>query len=277
MTTAYTISEKCNSSEEWTMLSFKPDLAKYGMECLEDDTVSLMKTCVVDLAGCLGNRGEVELNGTRLPIKTFEDYVKLYPGTSTGIYEKVNDKWEIFVCLSDGQFKQSYLWVFVNALVDNPDFHWQTKANLTTTDKGIFGSPCELTHESLKRKDLQQKYPDALTNLRLLTDYGATVLHGVDARKMSEHPRLRGRTYDFIIYNFPHAGFIGDESTQAVINKHRELVRGFFLNVVCMLSPEGQCHVTHKRKAPFSQWHIPKLAHECGLGLIECADFNGYV
>ncbi|PWA86881.1 hypothetical protein CTI12_AA137540 [Artemisia annua] len=125
-------------------------------------------------------------------------------------------------------------------------------------------------------KDLQQKYPDALTNLRLLTDYGATptVLHGVDARKMSEHPRLRGRTYDFIIYNFPHAGFIGDESTQAVINKHRELLRGFFLSVVPMLSPEGQCHVTHKRKAPFSLWHIPKLASECGLGLIECADFN---
>ncbi|PWA95232.1 hypothetical protein CTI12_AA023060 [Artemisia annua] len=123
-------------------------------------------------------------------------------------------------------------------------------------------------------KDLREKYPDALANIRLLTDSGATVLHGVDARKMSEHPSLRGRTYDFIIYNFPHAGFIGDESTPAVINKHRELVRGFFLNAVSMLSPEGQCHVTHKRKPPFNQWHIPKLASECGLGLTDCADFS---
>ncbi|PWA34413.1 DNA topoisomerase 2 [Artemisia annua] len=186
MTTAYTISEKCNSSEEWTMVSFKPDLAKYGMECLEDDTVSLMKTRVVDLAGCLGNRGEVELDGTRLPIKTFEDYVKLYPGTSTRIYEKVNDKWDICVCLSDGQFEQvsflnytptmnggshvdcitsqitrhlqkivifepnnikSYLRVFVNALIDNHAFDSQTEENMMTTDKGIFGSTCELTHE----------------------------------------------------------------------------------------------------------------------------------
>ncbi|PWA37241.1 heavy metal-associated isoprenylated plant protein 41 [Artemisia annua] len=80
--------------------------------------------------------------------------------------------------------------------------------------KKMVGNICDSTN------DLQQKYPDALTNLRLLTDYGATVLHGVDARKMSEHPRLRGRTYDFIIYNFPHAGFIGDESTQAVIKEN---------------------------------------------------------
>ncbi|PWA88766.1 topoisomerase II [Artemisia annua] len=188
MKTYHETIEECKSSEKWTMFSFKPDLAKYGMECLEDDTVSLMKRRVVDLAGCLANRGEVELDGTRLPIKTFEDYVKLYPGTSKRIYEKVNEKWDICVCLSDGQFEQvsflnytatlnggshvdyitsqitrhlqkivvfepnnikSYLWVFVNALIDNPAFDSQTEENLTTTDKGIFG--CELTHEFLKR------------------------------------------------------------------------------------------------------------------------------
>ncbi|PWA52767.1 DNA topoisomerase 2 [Artemisia annua] len=196
----------CKSSEKWTMVSFKPDLAKYGMECLEDDTVSLMKRRVFDLAGCLGNRGEVELNGTRLPIKTFEDYVTLYPQTSTRIYEKVNDKWEICVCLSDGQFEQvsflnyiptmkggshvdcitsqiighieaifnhepndikSYLWVFVNALVDNPDFDSQTKENLTTTDKGIFGSTLFAPDVKLKKTDGKRK---GKLNIPELTD-----------------------------------------------------------------------------------------------------------
>lgn len=85
MRTCTTTSKVCNSGEKWTMFSFKPDLAKYGMESLEDDIVSLMKRRVFDLAGCLGNRGEVELNGTRLQI-TFEDYVKLYPGTSTRFF-----------------------------------------------------------------------------------------------------------------------------------------------------------------------------------------------
>ena len=46
---------------------------------------------------------------------------------------------------------KSYLWVFVNALIDNPAFDSQTEENLTTTDKGIFGSTCELTPEFLKR------------------------------------------------------------------------------------------------------------------------------
>nr|GEW87826.1 DNA topoisomerase 2-like [Tanacetum cinerariifolium] len=48
---------KCKNSENWTMVSFKPDLAKFGMECLEDDTVALMKRRVIDLAGYLG-KGE---------------------------------------------------------------------------------------------------------------------------------------------------------------------------------------------------------------------------
>ena len=69
---------KCKSGENWTMVSFKPDLSKFGMECLEEDVVALMKKRVVDLAGCLGKTVKVELNGKRVPPKTFEDYVKLY-------------------------------------------------------------------------------------------------------------------------------------------------------------------------------------------------------
>ncbi|GKC49910.1 DNA topoisomerase 2 [Tanacetum coccineum] len=45
---------------------------------------------------------------------------------------------------------KSHLWVFVNALIDNPAFDSQTKENLTT-NKGSFGSECELTPEFLKK------------------------------------------------------------------------------------------------------------------------------
>lgn len=76
---------KCKNGENWTMVSFKPDLSKFGMICLEDDVVALMKKRVVDLAGCLGKTVKVELDGKRVPPKTFEDYVKLYlpPSTDT--------------------------------------------------------------------------------------------------------------------------------------------------------------------------------------------------
>ncbi|KAK7826200.1 dna topoisomerase 2 [Quercus suber] len=69
---------KCKESENWTKVSFKPDLAKFNMTHLEDDVAALMKKRVFDLAGCLGKSVKVELNGTRVPVKSFTDYVNLY-------------------------------------------------------------------------------------------------------------------------------------------------------------------------------------------------------
>jgi DNA topoisomerase-2 len=65
---------KCKESENWT----KPDLEKFNMTHLEDDVVALMKKRVIDLAGCLGGSVKVELNGSRVPVKSFTDYVNLY-------------------------------------------------------------------------------------------------------------------------------------------------------------------------------------------------------
>ncbi|XP_028117416.1 DNA topoisomerase 2-like [Camellia sinensis] len=69
---------KCKESENWTKVTFKPDLAKFNMTHLEDDVVALMKKRVIDLVGCLGKTVKVELNGKRIPIKSFLDYVNLY-------------------------------------------------------------------------------------------------------------------------------------------------------------------------------------------------------
>lgn len=40
---------------------------------------------------------------------------------------------------------------------------------------------------------------------------GATVLHGIDAKRMKDHTSLKLRRFDRIIFNFPHAGFKGKE------------------------------------------------------------------
>ncbi|KAF5946038.1 hypothetical protein HYC85_016266 [Camellia sinensis] len=69
---------KCKESENWTKVTFKPDLAKFNMTHLEDDVVALIKKRVIDLAGCLGKTVKVELNGQRIPVKSFLDYVNLY-------------------------------------------------------------------------------------------------------------------------------------------------------------------------------------------------------
>ncbi|MQM00366.1 hypothetical protein Taro_033099 [Colocasia esculenta] len=197
------IISKCKEGENWTKITFKPDLAKFNMTELEDDVVALMKKRVVDLAGTLGKTVKVELNGQRLPVKTFQQYVDLYLKSADKgrldslprIYE-ANDRWEVCVSLSEGQFQQvsfvnriatikggshveyitsqitshvtaivqkknknanlkphtvkNHLWVFVNALIDNPAFDSQTKETLTTR-QGSFGSKCELSSGFLKK------------------------------------------------------------------------------------------------------------------------------
>jgi hypothetical protein len=50
------------------------------------------------------------LNGTRLPIKSFADYCDLYLGPKENgvprIHERVNDRWELVISATDGQFQQ---------------------------------------------------------------------------------------------------------------------------------------------------------------------------
>ncbi|RZC81985.1 hypothetical protein C5167_044563 [Papaver somniferum] len=195
---------KCKASDNWTKVTFKPDLAKFNMTHLEADVVALMKKRVIDIAGCIGKTVKVELNGDKIPIKSFGDYVKLYMDSAaknrgqapSSYVEKVNDRWEVCVSLSEGQFQQvsfvngiatikggthvdyvasqvsshimnlvnkknknanlkphtvkNHLWIFVNALIDNPAFDSQTKETLTTR-QGSFGTKCELSQEFLKK------------------------------------------------------------------------------------------------------------------------------
>ncbi|PPR98423.1 hypothetical protein GOBAR_AA22235 [Gossypium barbadense] len=195
---------KCKEGENWTRVTFKPDLAKFNMTHLEDDVVALMRKRVFDLAGCLGKTVKVELNGKRIAVKSFLDYVNLYLSAASKnkseplprISEKVNARWEVCVSLSEGQFQQvsfvnsiatikggthvdyvtnqisnyvmnavnkknknanvkahnvkNHLWVFVNALIDNPAFDSQTKETLTLRQSS-FGSKCELPEDFLKK------------------------------------------------------------------------------------------------------------------------------
>ncbi|KAI4363914.1 hypothetical protein MLD38_020075 [Melastoma candidum] len=196
---------KCREGENWTKVTFKPDLAKFNMTHLEDDVVALMKKRVVDMGGCLGKTVKVELNGTRVPVKTFSEYVSLYLNSASKdkpdktfprIEESVNERWDVCVSISDGQFQQvsfvnsiattkggthvdyianqitnhlmntlkkktknanlkafnvkNHLWVFVNALIDNPAFDSQTKENMTLRQSS-FGSKCELSEKFLQK------------------------------------------------------------------------------------------------------------------------------
>ncbi|KAJ3288697.1 DNA topoisomerase 2 [Borealophlyctis nickersoniae] len=104
--------------EDYTQITFTPDLPKFGMTSLNKDFEALVKKRVYDLAGCLQGV-KVYLNGAKLNLKGFKDYVGLYlkddPSGSAPsiIYEQPNEWWEVAFAPSDGQFQQVS---FVNSI-----------------------------------------------------------------------------------------------------------------------------------------------------------------
>ncbi|KAI8620983.1 DNA topoisomerase [Chytriomyces sp. MP71] len=107
-------------TEDFTKITFKPDLEKFGMGHLDDDISALFKKRAYDLAGCIPGV-KVFLNDQRIKIKSFKEYIDLFgsapdpSGKKAGgiIYERVSDRWEIAFTVSDGQFQQVS---FVNSI-----------------------------------------------------------------------------------------------------------------------------------------------------------------
>ncbi len=95
-------------TEDYTCVTFEPDLAKFKMDRLDDDIVCLMVRRAYDIAATSENGVNVYLNDRHLPIKKFEDYCKLYLGDD---YRKIvsdtsNPRWEIAMATSDIGYQQ---------------------------------------------------------------------------------------------------------------------------------------------------------------------------
>nr|XP_026488839.1 DNA topoisomerase 2 [Vanessa tameamea] len=112
--------KESGKDDDFTKVTFSPDLAKFKMEKLEDDIVALMSRRAYDVAA--SSQGvKVYLNGERLKINKFKDYIDLYikgKEDENGqplkvVYEKVNDRWEVALTLSDRGFQQVS---FVNSI-----------------------------------------------------------------------------------------------------------------------------------------------------------------
>uniref|UniRef100_A0A6I8RQ80 DNA topoisomerase 2 n=1 Tax=Xenopus tropicalis TaxID=8364 RepID=A0A6I8RQ80_XENTR len=106
--------------EDYTCITFQPDLSKFKMQILDKDIVALMSRRAYDVAG--SSKGvKVFLNGKRLPISGFRSYVDLYLKNKldeTGnplkvMHELVNDRWEICLTMSEKGFQQIS---FVNSI-----------------------------------------------------------------------------------------------------------------------------------------------------------------
>ncbi|XP_003786441.1 DNA topoisomerase 2-alpha [Otolemur garnettii] len=191
------------NGEDYTCITFQPDLSKFKMQSLDKDIVALMVRRAYDIAGSTKDV-KVFLNGNKLPVKGFRSYVDMYlkdKVDETGnplkvIHEQVNQRWEVCLTMSEKGFQQisfvnsiatskggrhvdyvadqivtklvdvvkkknkggvavkahqvkNHMWIFVNALIENPTFDSQTKENMTLQAKS-FGSTCQLSEKFIK-------------------------------------------------------------------------------------------------------------------------------
>ena len=108
------------AGDDFTKVIFSPDLSKFKMQCLDDDITALMSRRAYDVAA--SSRGvKVYLNGTKVPVKNFKDYIDFYiKGREDDIgnplkiaYENCGPRWEVAITLSDKGFQQMS---FVNSI-----------------------------------------------------------------------------------------------------------------------------------------------------------------
>ncbi|TFY62387.1 hypothetical protein EVJ58_g3889 [Rhodofomes roseus] len=202
---------KNGRGEEYTRVTFKPDLKRFGMDSIDEDTVALLKKRVHDMAGTVKDI-KVFLNDERIKVKGFKQYVDLYLSSvaeqaaessggaaqakPTMTFEAIGSRWEVAFAVSDGTFQQvsfansistikggthvnliaeqiaknllafiqkknkaatvkpaqikNHMWIFVNALIENPTFDSQTKETLTLP-ASKFGTRPTLSEDFMKK------------------------------------------------------------------------------------------------------------------------------
>jgi DNA topoisomerase II len=98
---------KC-SEKPYTIIEFEPDLKRFNLESINDDTVNFMKKRVIDCTACTNKNVNVYLNDKKIDCKTLEKYVSYYlDDESEKIHEEINDRWEVVMVVNpEAKFEQ---------------------------------------------------------------------------------------------------------------------------------------------------------------------------
>lgn len=103
---------------DYVQVTFQPDLSKFSMTHLDTDTIELFSKRAYDIAGTMarsdGKRLVVSLNGEKLKVKNFQDYIKCFDGMNKPIAFCDSDRWEVGVGASQDSNMQQIS--FVNAI-----------------------------------------------------------------------------------------------------------------------------------------------------------------
>ena len=98
---------KC-TEKPYTNIEFYPDLERFNIDKINDDTINLMKKRVIDCTACTNKNVNVYLNNNKIDCKTLDKYVSYYLDNDVEkVYEEVNDRWEVVMVVNpDAKFEQ---------------------------------------------------------------------------------------------------------------------------------------------------------------------------
>ena len=106
----------CKDKKGLVRITYWPDLKRFGQSEFTDDFVKLISRRVYDVAACTPKKVSCYLNGEKLPVKSWEDYVNLYIGTKQETFrisESPNERWDVVIAPSTNDFQHIS---FVNSI-----------------------------------------------------------------------------------------------------------------------------------------------------------------
>ena len=94
------------TSQHYTRITYKPDLKRFGMDCIDNDSFKIMEKRVYEIAGCNANL-TIYFNGKRIIMKSFKDYCQMYLEEDGLLLYEENKDWQVGLSVSPtGSFQQ---------------------------------------------------------------------------------------------------------------------------------------------------------------------------
>lgn len=94
------------TSQHYTRITYKPDLERFGMDYIDNDSFKIMEKRVYEIAGCNSNL-TIYFNGKRIIMKSFKDYCQMYINEGDLLLYEENKDWQVGLSVSStGSFQQ---------------------------------------------------------------------------------------------------------------------------------------------------------------------------
>lgn len=202
------------STKGYTKITYAPDFEKLGMTGIDEHNYAMLYARVVEVAAT-NTHLKVYWNGSRIPTRSFKDYIEMFTGTAEYAYDE-GESFKVGVAKSTDGFQHTsfvntsktkiggtHIHYIINQVVDGLRSHIEKKAKVTVKPADIRNhlhlfvdaTIVNPRYSSQTKDELITEpsaygrgwsCPDALIRKLLKTDIIQSVLDWVEAKKLAE-------------------------------------------------------------------------------------------